>query len=182
MKIALKAKELFQAGPTSPVVMVTSVDKENNANIITLGMYMSISRNPPLLCIGISPKRFSHDLIVDSGEFVVNAPSIDLQEEMNFCGTESGRNLDKFAETGLTPIAARIVRPPLIKECFGHLECKVLQTYVCGDHTLFIGEVIAASIDEEVLSNGNLDPMKAKPIINKSIKVFQYHTSIWQLL
>jgi flavin reductase (DIM6/NTAB) family NADH-FMN oxidoreductase RutF len=129
---------------------------------------MSISFNPRLICIGISPKRFSHDLIIESGEFVVNVPSIDLTEAMEFCGTESGRNFDKFAETGLTPIPARTMKPPLIEECFGHLECKVDQSYVCGDHTLFIGEVIAASVDENVLTDGILDPVKAKPIINKN--------------
>lgn len=168
MKITLQANKLIQAGPTSPVVMVTCVDGENKANIITLGMYMSISHNPRLICIGVSPKRYSHNLIAESGEFVVNVPSINLEEEMEFCGTKSGRNLDKFAETGLTPIPANMVRPPVIKECFGHLECKVVQTHVYGDHTLFVGEVVTASIDMEVLTDGNLDPMKAKPMINKN--------------
>ncbi|UCH37938.1 MAG: flavin reductase family protein [Candidatus Bathyarchaeota archaeon] len=168
MKVTLTAEKVMQAGPPSAVVMVTCVDTEKNANIITLGMYMSISFTPRLICIGISPKRYSHDLIVESGEFVVNVPSIDLTEAMDFCGTESGRRLYKFAATGLTPIPAQRVTPPLIQECFGHLECKVVQSYVCGDHTLFVGEVIAASVEEDVLTDGTLDPVKAQPIINKN--------------
>jgi len=168
MKRNLPFDKFLQAGPACDVVMATCVDSEGRANIITLGMYMPISFKPCLVCVGVSPKRYSHDLIAESGEFVVNAPSIGLEEETHFCGTKSGRDVDKFAETGLTPVPASRVRPPLIEECFGHLECRVVQSHVCGDHTLFVGEVLTAIIDEEVLSGDNLDPLKAKPIIQKN--------------
>jgi len=121
-----------------------------------------------LVCIGVSPKRYSHNLIAESGEFVVNVPSIDIEKEMHFCGTKSGRDLDKFKETGLTPVPAKKVKSPLIAECFGHLECKVVQSHTCGDHTLFVGEVLDSSIDEEVLTGGRLNPLKAKPIVQKN--------------
>ncbi|RJS89047.1 flavin reductase family protein, partial [Candidatus Bathyarchaeota archaeon] len=58
---------------------------------------------------------------------------------------------------------------PLIKECFAHLECRVVDQHVCGDHTLFVGEIVAASIEEEVLTDGRLDPLKAKPIVQKNM-------------
>jgi len=148
--------------------MVSCVEGKKKANIITIGMYMPISSDPRLVCIGVSPKRYSHDLIAGSGEFVVNIPSLDLEEEMVFCGTKSGRAIDKFVETGLTPIPAKKVNPPLIKECFGHLECKVVQTYTCGDHTLFVGKVMTASVDDDVLTEGNLDLTKARPIVQKN--------------
>lgn len=168
MKRTLPPGKFLQAGPSCDVVMATCVDSEGRANIITLGMYMPISFKPCLVCIGVSPKRYSHDLIAESGEFVVNAPSIDLVEETHFCGTRSGRDVDKFAETGLTPAPARRVKPPIIEECFGHLECRVVQSHVCGDHTLFVGEVLAAYADEGVLSGDDLDPLKARPIIQKN--------------
>jgi flavin reductase (DIM6/NTAB) family NADH-FMN oxidoreductase RutF len=114
----------------SSVVMVTYVEAQNNANIITLVMFMSISHIPRLICISISPKRYSRDLIVSSGEFVTNVLSIDLEEEMLFCGTKSVRDFDKFAEAKLAPLPAKTVTPPLIKECLGHLECRVVQTNV----------------------------------------------------
>jgi len=168
MKVSLSTNKLFQAGPASVVVLTTCVDPEGKANIITLGMYMPISFDPPLICIGISPKRYSHDLIVNSGEFVVNVPAIHLEREMHYCGVNSGRDVDKFAKTGLTPLPAKKVKPPLIEECFGHLECKVVQSHVCGDHTLFVGEVLVSTVNEEVIANGNLDPLKAKPIVQKN--------------
>ncbi|MCW4039857.1 MAG: flavin reductase family protein [Candidatus Bathyarchaeota archaeon] len=168
MKKTLSNTKLFQAGPLSVVVMATAINAEGQANIITLGMYMPISFSPPLVCIGIAPQRYSHDLISRSGEFVVNIPSIDLVEEMHFCGTKSGRNIDKFTATSLTAIPAKVVKTPLIKECIGHLECKVIQTHVCGDHTLFVGQVVSACADETILSNGNFDPLKARPIVQKN--------------
>ena len=87
---------------------------------------------------------------------------------MHFCGTNSGRDLNKSVETGLTLIPALKVAPPLIDECYGHLECKVIQSHVCGDHTLFVGEVLAASVNEDVLTGGKLNPLKAKPMTQKN--------------
>lgn len=168
MKLELPNNKLFQAGPASVVVMVTCIDEHNKANIITLGMYMPLSFNPPLVCIGVAPKRYSHDLIAKSGEFVVNIPAIDLVKEMHFCGTKSGRDFDKFNEMNLTSIPAKMVKPPLIEECIGHLECKVVQSHVCGDHTLFVGEVLSARVNDDILSDGNFNPLKAKPIIQKN--------------
>ena len=167
MKVTLNPNKFFQAGPASVVVMATCTS-ETKANIITLGMYMPISFEPPLVCIGVSPKRFSHDIILKSGEFVVNVPSTTLTTEMHYCGVKSGKDVDKFTETGLTPIPATRVAPPLIEECYGHLECKVVQKHVCGDHTLFVGKVLTAKVNEKVLTKKNLDLLKAKPIVQKN--------------
>jgi len=168
MRLQLPPDKLSQAGPVSPIVMVTCVDAEGRANIITLGMYMTISSKPPLVCIGVAPQRYSHDLISEQREFTVNVPSIDLKDKMHFCGTNSGRDVYKFKETGLTPISASKIRSPLIEECYGHLECKVVGSHTYGDHTLFVGEVVAASVDEELFKNGRLDIDRAKPIAQKN--------------
>ena len=168
MKRIMSPGTLLQAGPPSPVVMASCIDSRGKPNIITLGMYMTISSEPPLICIGVSPRRYSHDLIVKSGEFVVNVPSISLEKEMIYCGENSGRHVDKFAETGLTPMNSVEVRTPSIRECYGSLECRVVQSHVCGDHTLFVGEVVSSRLDEDVLTEGGLDILKAKPIIQKN--------------
>ena len=168
MKIELPDHRRLQPGPAGVVVLATCIGDEGKPNIITLGMYMPISSRPPMVCIGVAPRRYSHGLIEETGEFVVNVPPITLEEAMHFCGVKSGRDVDKFKETGLTPIPARKVRPPLIEECFGHLECKVVQSHVCGDHTLFVGEVVAASADEGVMRGDVLDVMRARPIVQKN--------------
>ena len=169
VKVELSLRDFLQASPPSVVVLATCVDASGKPNIITLGMFMPISFDPPLVCIGVSPRRYSHKLIEETGEFVINVPTEDIIEETHFCGTKSGRDYDKFEETGLTTRPASRVKPPLIEECYAHLECRVVQRYTCGDHTLFVGEVVAAHINKEVLGeDGRVDVLKAKPIFQRN--------------
>jgi len=142
------------------------MSSDGKPNIITLGMYMPISFKPPMVVIGVSPKRYSHRLIAETGEFVVNVPTEEIIEETVFCGTHSGRDVDKFGETKLTPVSASRVKPPLIEECVSHLECKVVASHKCGDHTIFVGKVVAVHIDEGVMDE-TLNILKAQTISHK---------------
>jgi len=126
---------------------------EGTANIITLAWTTPISHHPPLLLLGMAPKRYSHELIAGPKEFVVNIPTMDIVKEMLFCGRRTGRKHDKFKETGLTPMPAKMVRPPIIKECVAHLECKLHQQISMGDRTLFVGEVLVAYVNEGVFDD-----------------------------
>jgi flavin reductase (DIM6/NTAB) family NADH-FMN oxidoreductase RutF len=173
MKRSLPKNKFSQGGPPSSVVLATCIDRKENTNIITLGMFMSISIDPYQICIGVSPKRYSHDLIMEQKEFAINVPGIELVDEMHKCGVISGRDKNKWDETGLTPIPSQKIAPNLIKECYGHLECKVTQHITCGDHTLIVGEVVAASADEEVLKDENQLLTKAMPIVQKN---WDYYT------
>ena len=111
---------------------------------------------------------------MEQGEFAVNVPTTEIIEEMHRCGVVSGRDVNKFEDTGLTPIPAQRIKSPLIEECYGHLECRVVQTHTCGDHTLIVGEVVAGSADTDVLDeSGNLVLTKARPVIQKN---WSYHT------
>ena len=176
MKQVLERSKLLQGGPPTSVVLATCVDKEGKTNIITLGMFMYISQKPPLVCIGVTDRRYSHKLIMEQREFAINVPPVEIIDEMHKCGITSGRDIDKFKEHGLTPIAAQKIKSALIEECYGHLECRVWNHYECGDHTLIVGEVIAASADAEVLDeNDNLVITKALPVIQKN---WNYHTVI----
>jgi len=166
MKADVPLNRALQVGPPNNVVLATCVSSDGKPNIITLGMYMSISNTPPMIVIGVSPRRYSHQLIEATGEFVINVPSKDLVEQAEVCGSVSGRNHDKFEEAKMTPMPARVVKPPLIMECVSHLECKVVASYVCGDHTLFVGEVVAAHVDEGLLKE-TLDVLEAKTISHK---------------
>ena len=166
-KVSLPSVRALQVGPPTSVVLATCISPDGRPNIITLGMYMPISANPPLITIGVSPRRYSHRLIEETREFVINVPSKNLVRQTILCGSVSGREHDKFREAELTPIPALKVKPPLIKECVSNLECKVVASYVCGDHILFVGEIVAAHADEGMLTNGTLDVLKAQPISHK---------------
>ena len=117
-------------------------------SICPLGWKMNSSGDPPMMAIGVAPARFTHGLIAESGEFVLAWPGEDLAEETLFCGTRSGREVDKFAETGLTPLPGRVVHAPLIGECIANLECRVTNAMTTGDHTIFAGEIVAVWVNE----------------------------------
>ena len=136
----------------TPAGLITSVAPDGKANIITLGEIFNLSlRSPTIVGVAIRKARYSHGLITQSGEYVVNLPTTRILAEVDRCGSVSGRKVDKFAAFGLTPLPATVVKPPLIAECPVNIECKVIGMEEVGDHDLFKGEVVAAHVDEEVL-------------------------------
>jgi flavin reductase (DIM6/NTAB) family NADH-FMN oxidoreductase RutF len=146
-------------------VLVSCVDKTGKANIITLAWTMPTSINPPMLVISVAPKRYSHRIIEETDEFVVNVPTMKLAKQSLFCGRISGTKVDKFKETKLTPAPAKKVKSPIIKECVAHLECKLVQKVKTGDHTLFVGEVVAAYVNKGVFTE-TFDAKKVKPLFH----------------
>ncbi|MBL7224145.1 MAG: flavin reductase family protein [Candidatus Brocadiae bacterium] len=150
----------------SPASLVTSVDSEGKPNIITLGETFNLSiREPVIVGIAMAPERYSHTLISEQGEFVVNLPPAALMSEVMAVGSMSGRDHDKFAEIGLTPLPAKQVKPPLIAECPVSIECRLLDVQTIGDHDLFQGEVLEHHVDPAVLGeNGSFDPAKLSTI------------------
>ena len=98
------------------IVMVTTISAEGKPNIITLGWAMPTSGQPPMCAISIGLPRYSHALLEQVPEFVMAFPAQDMEKAMLFCGTRSGREVDKFTESGLTALPATRVRPPLIGE------------------------------------------------------------------
>ncbi len=155
-KIQLEPKDFVYCAFPKLAVLVTVIDKNDRSNIITVAWHTHLSHIPPLYCISIHPKRFSHDMILESKEFVLNFASFDIVNKLHYCGTHSGREHDKFKEGNLTPMKAFKVKAPLIKECYASLECTLYEHKKVGDHTLFIGEVIAVSADKDAFKNGIL--------------------------
>lgn len=122
-------------------------------NIITLAWAGTVCSDPPSVGIGVRPERFSHGLIAAAGEFVVNLPRADQVSVVDHCGQVSGRDVDKWAACGLTAVPASKIRTPLIAECPVALECRVTHQLTVGVHDLFIGEVLAVQVDEQVLDD-----------------------------
>jgi flavin reductase (DIM6/NTAB) family NADH-FMN oxidoreductase RutF len=133
-------------------VLISCVGNTEKPNIITVAWAMPASGNPPLLAISISPQRHSHNLIHESGEFTVNVPTLEQLQAVYACGSFSGRSFDKFKKAGLTPIPAKKVKSPAIRECIAHLECLVDNEITTGDHTVFIGKIVAAYANPGVFS------------------------------
>lgn len=146
-------------------VLVSCKGKNRNSDIITLAWVMPTSIDPPLLAVSIAPRRHSYKLIEETKEFVVNIPTMDILNQTLFCGRRSGKTCNKFKETGLTASRARKVKPPIIKECIAHLECKLHSEIVTGDHTIFVGEIVEAYADKEAFTD-EYDLKKARMIFH----------------
>ena len=133
-----------------PAVMVSCGSMEES-NILTIAWTGIINSNPPMTYISVQPKRYSHDIIEQSGEFVINLVPVSLAKAMDFCGVRSGRDVDKFEAQGLTREKADTVAAPLIAESPVNLECKVTQVLELGSHDMFIAEVLSTDIDEKYM-------------------------------
>ncbi len=136
----------------TPAALITSVDAAGRPNIITLGEVFNISiRQPVILGIATRKATYSHALISQTREYVVNLPTRSILDQVQLCGSVSGRSVDKFACSGLTPLPASVVKPPLIAECPINIECKVIGIQVVGDHDLFLGQAVVQHVDEALL-------------------------------
>jgi len=144
-----KSQEVVSSALYPNPVMLVSTSYEGKESIITLAWGGTCSSSPPSVAIAIRKGRYSYDLIASSKEFVVNIPTTDMVEEVEFCGTKSGKEFDKWAECNFTRGKSDIVKTPHIAECPVSLECKLKQIIKLGSHDLFIGEVVALHIDEK---------------------------------
>ena len=161
-KVSLKpAVALFPV----PVALITVGDYGAKSNIITLAWVGTVCSQPPMVSIAIRPGRHSVDMLKSNGEFVVNLPGERLLWAADRCGMISGRDIDKWRESTLTPIPAEKVKPPLIAQCSVNMECVVRQVIPLGSHELYLGEIVALHADDTVLdANGRISPERTTPI------------------
>ena len=155
----IRGREISALLNPRPAVLVTCCDAKGKPNVLSLAWHTPLSHNPTLLGISVARAHFSHALIELTGEFVINIVSTDYLDAVELCGRVSGLECDKLALAGLSVEPARFVRPPLIAGALGTLECRVVHLLVCGDHTFFIGEVLAASARSECFSDAWQPPL-----------------------
>jgi flavin reductase (DIM6/NTAB) family NADH-FMN oxidoreductase RutF len=158
-------KKPFVALRPVPVVLVSCGHGEQ-ANIIAIAWTGILCSGPPQVGIAVRPSRHSHGLIEETRDFVINIPSEELLDEVEYCGFTSGREEDKFAAEGLTPVPGSVVQTPIIAECPINIECRLAHTLPLGSHDLFIGEVAAVQLSQDVLDEqGRIDSSKLRPIL-----------------
>ena len=141
-----------------PAVMVSVTDGKGQDDIITVAWTGTICTNPPMAYISVRPERFSYHMIKETGEFVINLTTEELAAATDYCGVRSGRDVDKFKETGLTREKADIVKAPMIKEAPVSIECRVKEIRELGSHHMFLAEVLGVTVDEAYLNeNGRFE-------------------------
>lgn len=127
----------------------------DNPNVMTAAWTGVICTEPTLVYVSIRPSRFSHQLIRQNSEFVINVPTVKLARAVDMCGVKSGRNTDKFALTGLTPQKCVKISAPQVAEAPISLECVVKNVTSYGSHDMFLAEVVAVNVDEDLLDKQN---------------------------
>ena len=139
-----------------PPALVTCGTMEH-PNVLTIAWTGIINTIPAKTYISVRPERYSYPMIEETGEFAINLPTAALVRAVDLCGVKSGRNLNKFELTGLTPVAAAKVSCPILEESPLSLECRVVEKIPLGSHDMFLAEIVAMDVNEELLDkNGKL--------------------------
>lgn len=134
-----------------PAVMVSCMRQGEKPNIITVAWAGTVCTNPPMLSISVRSERYSHGIIRETGEFVVNLVTKNLVQATDYCGVKSGRDVDKFHEMNLTRQPSCHVSCPGIAESPVNIECRVRQVIPLGSHDLFLADVLGVTIEDSYL-------------------------------
>ena len=147
----MKQKEVWRPGNMLyplPAVMVSCARAGEKPNIITVAWAGTVCSSPAMVSISVRPERYSHDIIEESGEFVINLVTEKLIRSCDWCGVKSGRDVDKFESCRLTARRAeKLTSAPVIEESPVNIECRVTQKIPLGSHDLFLAEVMSVDID-----------------------------------
>jgi flavin reductase (DIM6/NTAB) family NADH-FMN oxidoreductase RutF len=163
MKKSLGAKTLVYP---APVLVVGTYDKIGKPNAMTAAWGGICCSQPPCVAVSLRKVTSSHANILERKAFTLSIPSEKHVKEADYFGLVSGRAADKFAAAKLTPVKSKLVDAPYVKEFPLVLECKLIQVTEFGLHTQFVGEVVDAKADEEIIgSGGAIDIKKLKPLV-----------------
>lgn len=151
-----------------PAVMVSSGREGETPNILTVAWAGTICSDPAMVSISVRKERFSHGIIQDTGEFVINLVTKELVRAADYCGVKSGKDVDKFEETRLTPTKSRYVKAPGIGESPVNIECRVMDIRELGSHDMFIAQVMGVTIDSRYMDEKGKFDLNAAGLVSYS--------------
>jgi flavin reductase (DIM6/NTAB) family NADH-FMN oxidoreductase RutF len=150
----------------APVWCVGSYDKKGKPNVMTIAWGGICCSKPPCVTISLRKATYTYGNIMERRAYTLNVPSDKHVQEADYFGMASGRDVDKFKETGLTPMKSEKVDAPYVAEFPIVLECKVVHHYEIGLHTQFIGEILDVKIEDAVVNEeGEPDMEKIRPFV-----------------
>ena len=147
-------KETWKAGTVvypAPAALVTCGSSPEEWNMLTVAWTGTICTNPAMLYISVRPERFSYPVIVRKMEFTLNLTTDSMARATDWAGVRSGRDYDKWRETGLTPIPGEMVASPTIEESPLSIECRVKEILHLGSHDMFIADVLCIRADSRYI-------------------------------
>ena len=158
MKQEFKGSEMLSPVPA----VMASLGEGDEANIITIAWTGIINSRPPMTYISVRKERHSHDILMKTGEFVINLTPEAILRQTDWCGVRSGRDFDKWKETGLTKEPASVVKCPMIAESPVNLECRVTEVKELGSHDMFMAEIVKVHVDDSIIDeDGHFDVVRA---------------------
>lgn len=146
-------KEVWKPGTMVnplPAVLVSCGDAERS-NLLTVAWTGTICTNPAMLYISVRPERYSYGIIKSKMEFTVNLTTVGMAHATDWCGVRSGRDYDKWKETGLTPEPGVAVECPSVKESPLSIECRVKDIVALGSHHMFVADVLDVLADSSLI-------------------------------
>ena len=172
MKQSLGARTLLY---THPVVVIGTYDRGGRPNAMTAAWAGICCSSPPCVGVSLQKPRYTHGNIRQRKAFTVNIPSEDYVKEADYFGITSGKDTDKFAASGLTPVRGTKVDAPCVEEFPVVLECRLLHSFELGLHTQFVGEILDVRVDEATLGpDGKPEMARVRPFIYDSARQEYY--------
>ena len=160
-----------------PVWVVGTFDKDGEPNVMTASWVGVCCSKPPCVAVSLRKATYTYGNIMDRKAFTISIPSEEHAREADYFGMVSGKEEDKFAVSGLTPVKSVLVDAPYVNEFPMVIECKLLHTVELGLHTQFIGEILDVKVDESVLDNNGIPDMeKVRPFVFSPERRAYYRT------
>ena len=129
-------------------VTVVTVEKDGKPNAMTAAWVVPVSHRPPLVVVHIAPQRYTHDIIMETKEFGLCVLAEDQMDISQHAGTVSGRKVDKFTGRVMKSKPSTVIKAPVLEGCAVTMECKLEKAISMGDHTIFVGRVVALDRDQ----------------------------------
>ena len=145
----------------APVFLVGSYDAQGRPNIMAASWGGLCASQPPCLSVSLTRARWTFASITRRKAFTVSIPSADMAAQADFTGLTSGRDVDKFATLGLTPLAAEHVDAPYVAECPAAIELRLVDTLEMGSHSLFVGEIMDVKLHSACVDANGVPRMEA---------------------
>jgi flavin reductase (DIM6/NTAB) family NADH-FMN oxidoreductase RutF len=156
------SKPYYVIYPRQVILIISQAEPKSTPNVMPAAWSSYVSMNPPIFSICITKDRYTYELIEKSGEFSISVPHMGILREVLFFGRVSGRDVDKFKKVDLTLSKGRKIFTPIINECLGNYECKVIKDQEVGDHHVIFGEIIDHYVKKKALKEGWYDLNKNK--------------------
>lgn len=134
-----------------PAVLVSCGSTEQTRNLITVAWTGTICSDPAMCYISVQRPRYSHHILMEEMEFTINLTTERMARATDWCGVRSGREYDKWRETGLTPVKGQMVGCYYIEESPVSIECRVKEVVHLGTHDMFIADVLNVIVDDRYI-------------------------------